>query len=511
MRRSITFLLACSLAVATMAGRASAASGPASPPTAFTFFGSGAGHGIGLSQWGSYGLSLRGWTPARILHHFYLGTRVMRVQSPPTGIRVALTTGRSTIHLTARGGAVRLWAGAPGQTRVGTIPTGETWRVIATPAGYAVRDGSNALVGGRRWGGPATDLFATYAAGGARVFVPEADASGAGFEYRRGTLELNLYDCAGGCVERLILQVGFESYLYGLGEVPSSWPIAALRTQAIAARSYALYSIRHFGLRSSCNCHVLDDASDQVYVGWGKEVGADGARWVHAVQATAGTVVTSGGSVIQAFYTASDGGHSENVEDVWHGGDPAFAISYLRGVCDPGENTTANPYRRWSKRFTARQLSLLLRSSTGAVGRITGFSAVDRGESGRIISLQARGTKGNAAISGSELRSDLGLLDTRVWVNSDRTIVGSIRAKYDSLMCAPGLPVSPRPACPAARGSGSPRVASIATRRPASPYGSEAPSTRSTARSATPPAVSASRRARPASRSPVPGAGRAAG
>ena len=83
---------------------------------------------------------------------------------------------------------------------------------------------------------------------------------------------------------------------------------------------------------------------------------ADGERWVAAVTDTAGEVVTYGGSVIQAFYAASDGGYSEDVEDVWHGGNPAFAIPYLRGVCDPGEDTTANPWTDWTRTFSASNL-----------------------------------------------------------------------------------------------------------------------------------------------------------
>jgi SpoIID/LytB domain protein len=436
MRRPFAALLA-PLLVALLLLSAPAASAASS----FRFYGSGAGHGIGLSQWGSYGLALRGWSPAQILRHFYRGTRVGPVQTP-SRIRVGLTSGRSVIHLVARGGPVRLWAGRPGQSLIGTIPGGQTWRVQAKGTRYQVLNGSGRIVRGRRWGSPNVDLFATFTPRGGHAFVPEADAGGSGYEYGRGHLEFNLTDCAGGCSERLILTVPFEAYLFGLGEVPSSWPIASLRTQAIAARTYALYTMRNVGLRSSCNCHIYDDTSDQVYVGWGKEVGPSGGRWVSAVNTTRRVVVTTRGAVIQAFYAASDGGHSENVEDVWHGGNSSFAISYLRGVCDPGEYTSANPYKRWSQTDTAAQVTSRLAQDTGSIGTVTGFANVRRGRSGRIMTISVVGTSGRATITGADLRSDLGLLDTRVWINSDRTIAGKIRAKYDALMCAPGLPTS---------------------------------------------------------------------
>lgn len=408
----------------------------------FRFHGSGYGHGIGMSQWGAYGLAQKGWSYRHILTHFYSRTRVIGSSTVPKKIRVGLTSGRSTIHLTARNGPVRLWLDGPGVTPVATIPGGKTWTVSAAPAfrKYSIRDHNGGLVGGVRWGGPARPLFANHAAGD-RVFVPEADEVWRqGFAYAYGFLEFDLLGCANRCVERLTIELPFERYLRGMGEMPSSWPGQALRAQAVAARTFATYKIRNYGLRSDCDCHVADGASDQVYVGWSKEVGVDGDRWVAAVAATAGEIVTYNGSVIQAFYAASDGGYSEDVEDVWHGGNPAYAIPYLRGVCDPGEYTSANPWTDWTRSFTRSGLSSRLAPYTGHIGTIGRFTNVRRGVSGRIVSAIARGTGGSASVAGSELRAALGLPDGRVWINSDRNIVGAVRAKYDAVMCRPGLP-----------------------------------------------------------------------
>ena len=411
----------------------------------FRFHGSGYGHGIGMSQWGAYGLSQRGWSHRRILTHFYSRTRVVRSSALPKKLRVGLTGGRSTIHLTAKNGPVRLWLDGPGDTPVAAIPGGKTWTVSAATVlrKYTIRDHTGALVGGVRWGGPARPLFATYAGARARVFVPEADEVWhRGYAYAYGFLEFDLVGCADRCVERLTIQLPFEKYLRGMGEMPSSWPAAALRSQAVAARTFATYKIRRYGLRSDCDCHLLDGASDQVYVGYNKEIGTDGGRWVSAVVHTAGEIVTYKGSPIQAFYAASDGGYSEDVEDVWHGGNPAYAIPYLRGVCDPGEYTSANPWTDWTRSFTASGLSSRLAPYTGGIGRITRFTNVRRGVSGRIVSAIARGTGGSASVAGSELKAALGLPDGRVWINSDRNIVGAVRAKYDAVMCRPGLPRS---------------------------------------------------------------------
>ena len=410
----------------------------------FTFYGSGFGHGIGMSQWGAYGLARRGWSSTKILTHFYSKSKVGKPASPVKNIRIGLTYDRTKIHLGARHGAVRLWIGKPGGTFVAKIPNGQDWTVKSPASGYAIRNEAGKLVGGKTWGGTGFDLFATYADTGSRVFVPEADAIwGKGFTYSRGHLEFNLYRCAGGCLQRLIIPLGFEEYLFGIGEMPSSWPMAALETQAVAARTYATYQVRHYGLRSGCNCHLSDGADDQVYVGWSKETGVDGNRWMAAVRRTRGRVVTFNGAAIQAFFAASDGGHSEDVENVWHDGNPAYAIPYLRGVCDQGEETAANPWTDWSYSFSASTLSSRLAPYTGGIGTVTGFPTVKRGSSGRVIRATVKGTAGSAVVSGWELRGALGLPDDRIWVNENRNITGKIRAKYDGLACRPGLPASP--------------------------------------------------------------------
>lgn len=432
------------LAVAVAA--AIVATGPiAIAADTFRFRGSGYGHGIGMSQWGAYGLAQRGWGYRRILTHFYRGTQVQASSTLPRRIRVGLTSGRSTIHLTARHRGVDLLLDGPNGSFVARLPAGETWTVsrAKNEARFAIRNADDRLVGGRRWGGPASPLFATWADGG-RVFVPEADDIWRqGFTYAYGFLEFDLVGCGARCSLRLTNELPFESYLRGLGEMPSGWPADALRAQAVAARTYATFGIRRSGLRSSCDCHLSDGAGDQVFVGWTKESGVDGERWAAAVTATTGEVVTYGGSVIQAFYAASDGGYSENVEDVWHGGDPDYAIPYLRGVCDPGEYTSANPWTDWTRSFTASGVTLRLSPYTGGIGTIRRFTDARRGESGRIISVLARGSTGSARVTGSELRSALSLPDGRVWINENRNIVGSIRTAYDGLMCRPGLPRSP--------------------------------------------------------------------
>lgn len=429
MRRKTLTLVALALAAALLPATSGSGAG------SFTFFGSGFGHGLGLSQWGAFGLAQRGWSPDDILTHFYSHTKVKLQDSPPGVLRIGLTQDRQKIRLRALGGVVTLRAKDPKNgTLVGEIPAKETWTVRVVGSRYRVLDANGDRVGGRDWGGPLRNLYATYADVGARVSVPEG-----GGTYNRGYLEFNIYGCGdGACALRLILPISPQEYLYGLGEVPSSWPAAALQAQAVAARSYAFAKAGNGQHRPVCNCALYDTSVDQVYVGWSKENGPDGDLWVRAVDKTDDQVVTYKGTTIEAFYTSSSGGYTENSENVW-----GTALPWLRGVCDPGDYTSSNPNRVWDVTFSASDVTTALKPYTQDIGEVQGFSDFLRGVSGRIETVTVVGATGTASMTGSELRAALGLRDDRVWINRDRNVTGQIRTKYDRLMCAPGLAESP--------------------------------------------------------------------
>ncbi len=419
--------------------------GPA--PATFTFYGSGWGHGLGMSQYGAYGLAREGWSHQRILRHYYQGTTVGPARRSPATLRIGLDQEARRLHVKAAHGTVRLRIGNPftGAVLGGrAIPTGATWSI--TPVGsraFRVRDASGKVVATRA----GTKLYVSYASTGGRAHVREA-----GHVYGRGYLEVDVYagdGCGPGACLRVVAVLSPQSYLDGLGEVPSSWPMEALMAQADAARTYAFEKVARLGQhRSRCDCGLYASTWDQAYVGWDKEAGSFGSRWVRAVARTKGEIVRYHGQPIQAYYTSSSGGYTESNQNVW-GGVP---IPYLRGACDPGDYTSANPNRVWRVGpLSAFTVSAALLPFTGAIGKVKGFTDVRRGVSGRIRSLVVIGTSGRATISGSTLQWSLGLKDDRVWINSDQNVTGHIRAKYDTLECAPGLPTGPQVAVPGGR------------------------------------------------------------
>ncbi len=166
----------------------------------------------------------------------------------------------------------------------------------------------------------------------------------------------------------LSAQMDIEDYVAGIAEVPTGWPDAALRAQAIAARSYAIYGMLRRGSesslssarRSSCWCHVVSDIRDQVYAGWNRQIQGEG-RWEQVgARSTAGMVLTHPAepiTVVQAFYSSSSGGATEDSSALWGtAGRP-----YLVSVEDPWSiDPAVNPGAFWSKTLSLSGLLEIL-------------------------------------------------------------------------------------------------------------------------------------------------------
>lgn len=99
-----------------------------------------------------------------------------------------------------------------------------------------------------------------------------------------------------------------ETYLLGIYEMPDSFPMEALKAQAIAARSYAL-SYTNNGSKEICTTQQC-----QVYKGGNK-----GGNWEQAVKQTEGKAMISGGSAVSAWYSSTDGGYTYTASDIGWG------------------------------------------------------------------------------------------------------------------------------------------------------------------------------------------------
>ena len=148
--------------------------------------------------------------------------------------------------------------------------------------------------------------------------------------------------------------ISFENdYLRGISEMPRSWPMEALKAQAVAARTYALNWIRSNPGKSICtnqNCQVYNGTSDRLSCS-----GTYNKRWCDAVNATRGVVITYGGSPIAAYYSSTAGGYTLSTQEVW-GGYRAWAVGIKdygpQGAYD-GPNYGKSPWYHagWGDRY----------------------------------------------------------------------------------------------------------------------------------------------------------------
>ncbi len=192
-----------------------------------------------------------------------------------------------------------------------------------------------------------------------------------------------------------INHVDLEHYLYSVvgAEAVSSWPIEALKAQAVAARSYALYKRK----TKKNSLYDLDTTqSTQVYKGLDTEY----LTTHEAVNSTAGQIVTYNGNVILAAFHSSSGGHTENVEDIW-----TSPLPYLRGVIDYDHQS---PVFEWNKTFSFNQIANLI----GGVGKVKTMIPETTTPQGRVVTMKVIGDRGIQKISGKELRKILDLRST---------------------------------------------------------------------------------------------------
>jgi stage II sporulation protein D len=192
--------------------------------------------------------------------------------------------------------------------------------------------------------------------------------------------------------------VDLEEYLYSVigGEMDSGWPQEALKAQAIAARTYALYKRNE---QRNNPTYDLGDSPDrwQIYKG----VISESPSIYAAVDATAGKVLTHNNEIILSVFHACSGGHTENVEDVW--GNP---LAYLRAVQDYDQNISAC---NWERTFTSNEIS----SRISGVGNVTDMIAEALSPFRSVKSLRIVGDKGTRVLKGEQVRTALKLRSTR--------------------------------------------------------------------------------------------------
>ena len=315
--------------------------------------GAGWGHGLGMSQYGAYEMARAGYSAQQILGHYYSGTAYTKVDdsdwvnvnvvygaSTVTTVSQALVTGGGDFTVSLGG---KVMSGKAGDAVYYSVSNSVVKASCSACSPTSVTGTSSAPLAVIRWddradaGLPATKGDTLMKVGGTWYKDGAAIVSAKSASTLNAVLQVRIHD----------------EYLDYLAESPWSWSLEALKAQAAAARGYVLRK-HDAGIRSTCNCHVYDTTADQVYGGypssgnryywpnWQKAVRASG-------EATTGYVSEYNGSIIQAFYSSSSGGRTENNEDVWYDLSTGTAdpVGYLRGVSDSWSLKPSNPAAAW--------------------------------------------------------------------------------------------------------------------------------------------------------------------
>ncbi len=148
-------------------------------------------------------------------------------------------------------------------------------------------------------------------------------------------------------VDGEIIEMGLEDYVTGVlaAEMPASFSIEALKAQAVAARTLAVYKIMHGGCSRNPGADICDDSGHcQAYLTeaeqkakWKTDYGKYSKKLLVAVQETAGKIITYEDKPILVLFHASSAGYTEDVENVY-----SQVLPYLRSVPSPGESAVTS-------------------------------------------------------------------------------------------------------------------------------------------------------------------------
>jgi len=357
----------------------------------WTISGHGFGHGRGMSQWGAYGAATLGKSSQQILAGYYPGTTAASVANDP--IRVRLTGADTASLRVSRTDGLTIVESTGART---ALPVDrDQWRVLPSAAGLQLQG----LIGGA-WSafplgsstGSSTSLRFEGSSGLLRVWR----ADNTSIAYRGAVSALP----AGTGAVSTVLTLPLESYLRGVvpRESPASWPGAALQSQSVAARTYAVSAVRRSGSAASDIC---DTTSCQVFSGTtsytasGAATALEYASTDAAVAATSGVVLTYQGAMAFTEFSASNGGWSS-----------AGSQPYLAAQADPWDGAApGDSVHSWQASLPASALEAS-NPSIGTLQRLVVTGRDGNGDwGGRVTSVRLEGSAGTVTTTGAAIRN----------------------------------------------------------------------------------------------------------
>ncbi len=340
-------------------------------------------------------------------YHIELGDAFKSYSEAQSGQQQLADSGIDTVI--AYNGNWRLWSGSYSDSAAATT----------------AMNGMNAGSFSKRVISPSANRI-SCAAGGRIAFY--FDMSGAGLQLApagsgyltindtqaktyRGVIEIRRYSASDMTVVNVL---PFEQYLYGVvpSEIEPYSPTEALKAQAVAARTYAYVSLNKY---SEYGFDLSDTVYDQVYKG----VTYDSQACTDAVDATAGKIITYGGTPVNAFFFSCANGFTEDPVNVFS----SSACDYLQSVDSTFESPSSYLYT-WTVSLSASGLEKQLRSKGYSIGTVTDIRINSFSRAGRVTSLTFTGSTGSKTVTLSACRTILDLYSQQYTVeigNGDGT------------------------------------------------------------------------------------------
>ena len=303
--------------------------------------------------------------------------------STPDTIRVELVRhyrGVKQITISASSCCTLTRTGA--QDKLASCASTDSISLEASDSGIVLKQGS----AGSTDAGPSVTITPDDPSGTINI-----DSQGRASKAYHGSIEINIKSCS----LQLVNVIAIEDYLPGVlaGEMPSSYPIEALKAQAIAARTYTLDNLRK---HSSSGCDLCDSSHCQVYEGALNEK----QSCKQAVADTKGITLTYNGKLASTLYCADCGGATQDYSELY-----SDTIPYLCTVKEPDDVA----HDSWEVTYTLQDLAAKLAKAgiKGADG-LQKIVVSKTSASGRAVSIDITGAASTTAITGGTLRSALG-------------------------------------------------------------------------------------------------------
>jgi len=369
-------------------------------PATFSFQGSGYGHGVGLSQMGARYMALAGQSPEQIIKYYYKDVAIeQRDDSKILRVNIGHLLTTAKISTATKGSQLQIIQGEAGSESVlpvSSLADSISFSIIGSTVSPRVTLGKTTQVLTRsrtftiRWAG-------TRYLEGPDTLI-SVNHSGVTQKLRYGQIQVKAIKTPSGYRIAMTNSVRLaDEYLWGISEMPSFWPVAALEAQAIASRTYALSKAGIY--RSACDCDLYGSISDQTFLGYAKEIERKfGVVWKEIVTRTTGLTITQAGLPITAYFSSSSGGKTELAVNAW-----GSSRDYTQIVDDPGSLDLAlNPrFVTWN-----REVPQSVIAAAFVLPDVVSLEILGINESGTVAQIQATSSTGvKVALRGETFRS----------------------------------------------------------------------------------------------------------